>query len=70
MDQNVALYSVRPSRTKLAPGIAEFSYLREFQFGEENNGMYKGDTFVTVYIPLLETLTEGCHRKPMSKLLH
>jgi hypothetical protein len=52
MDQNVALYSVRPSHTKLAPGIAAFSYLSEFQFGEENNGMYEGSKFVTVFIYL------------------
>jgi hypothetical protein len=52
MDQNVALYSVRPSRTKLASGIAAFSYLSEFQFGEENNGMYEEGKFVIVFIYL------------------
>ena len=51
MDQNVALYSVLPSLTKLVSGIAAFSYLSQFQFGEENNDMYGGE-FVTLFIYL------------------
>lgn len=52
MDQNVALYTVRPSRTKPAPGNAAFSYLSEFHFGDKNNGMYEGGKFVTLLINL------------------
>ena len=58
MDQNVALYSVRPSRAKPAPGIAAFSYLSQFHFAEENKRHVRERKVCdNVYIPLLETGT-------------